>query len=286
MLLKKSSKIDYGKVKEFWEAKAEAKEARDPLVATTFCTRFPDGYAEYRNETEKRHIFKKIRVGRNDLVLDLGCGVGGWAIEFAKKCAHVVAVDFSPKLLDLAKETAEAQHILNIEFICSSAINFSYPVQFDLIFLGGLFKYLNDEDVEKVIAELKKLLKPNGKIISRESINISEAQFRNEYDKTVEMVYQAKYRRPEEYTILFASNGFDLIYEMDTCSRLIPFSWSLYNHFLPPKIKTNKIVLSLARWELNCLARIDFLLLRFRIFRHYRRGAFQRFFIYQHATVF
>ncbi len=45
---------------------------------------------------------------RGRRVLDAGCGTGALAIEAARRGAHVVAVDLSPTLLDLARERAAA----------------------------------------------------------------------------------------------------------------------------------------------------------------------------------
>lgn len=45
---------------------------------------------------------------RGRRVLDAGCGTGALAIEAARRGAHVVAVDLSPTLLELARERASA----------------------------------------------------------------------------------------------------------------------------------------------------------------------------------
>lgn len=46
---------------------------------------------------------------RGHRVLDAGCGTGALAVEAARRGAHVVAIDLSPTLVDLARERAPAE---------------------------------------------------------------------------------------------------------------------------------------------------------------------------------
>lgn len=52
-----------------------------------------------------------------DSVIDIGCGPGRFASEFAKSCHDVVATDISPDMLALAEEYAKMQNQTNIDFI-------------------------------------------------------------------------------------------------------------------------------------------------------------------------
>ena len=49
-------------------------------------------------------------------VLDIGCGPGGFAIEFAKRSAEVTGLDISNKMLDYAQKNAETSNLTNISF--------------------------------------------------------------------------------------------------------------------------------------------------------------------------
>ena len=49
-------------------------------------------------------------------VLDAGCGTGAMAVELARRGAHVVAIDLSPTLVDLARERLPAFASGSVEF--------------------------------------------------------------------------------------------------------------------------------------------------------------------------
>jgi SAM-dependent methyltransferase len=49
-------------------------------------------------------------------VLDIGCGPGRFAVEFAKQAADVTGLDISDKMLDFAVQNAEAENLTNVSF--------------------------------------------------------------------------------------------------------------------------------------------------------------------------
>ncbi|QSX08797.1 methyltransferase domain-containing protein [Alkalibacter rhizosphaerae] len=51
-------------------------------------------------------------------VLDVGCGTGTYSIVLAKYCENVVGVDLSPKMIELARQTAENNDVKNVKFHC------------------------------------------------------------------------------------------------------------------------------------------------------------------------
>ena len=60
-------------------------------------------WADFFEEIIKR----EYRAGKPELVLDLGCGTGKMTIELAKRGYDMTGVDFSPEMLDIAKNEAE-----------------------------------------------------------------------------------------------------------------------------------------------------------------------------------
>lgn len=49
-------------------------------------------------------------------VLDIGCGPGRFAAEFAKRSAGVIGIDISDKMLDYAVTNAAAENLTNVQF--------------------------------------------------------------------------------------------------------------------------------------------------------------------------
>jgi magnesium-protoporphyrin O-methyltransferase len=56
-------------------------------------------------------------------ILDAGCGTGAFAIEAARRGAHVVAIDLSPTLVNLARERLPAELGNTIELISGDMVD-------------------------------------------------------------------------------------------------------------------------------------------------------------------
>ena len=110
-----------------------------------------------------QNIHSKLQIDENDTVLDVCCGNGLITNEIAKKCKSIIGVDLSNILIENAK-----QNYPNIKFIKANATELSQkinPHTFDKIYLQFSFQYLDKKkEGEKVISEMLKILKPNGKI--------------------------------------------------------------------------------------------------------------------------
>jgi putative AdoMet-dependent methyltransferase len=69
---------------------------------------------DVKRETE--NIIKTIKLGKNQEILEFGTGTGSFAIEAAKHCTKVFAVDISPVMLEFTRQKAKIEGIDNIEF--------------------------------------------------------------------------------------------------------------------------------------------------------------------------
>ena len=56
-------------------------------------------------------------LGPRDTVLDIGCGLGRFAVEFSRTCAQVTAVDLSPRMLRSAQAHAARAGRENLRFL-------------------------------------------------------------------------------------------------------------------------------------------------------------------------
>jgi hypothetical protein len=56
-------------------------------------------------------------------IVDVGCGIGIQAIEFAKTCGRVIAIDTDAHKLEYAKMNAAAAGVSNIEFVHADALD-------------------------------------------------------------------------------------------------------------------------------------------------------------------
>ena len=160
-----SNKIDIETVKEYWNDRpCNIRHSEKPI-----------GSFEYFQEVADRKYFVEPHILRfadfydwkGKKVLEIGCGLGTAAVEFAKAGAKVTAVDLSDKSLALAKQNAEVRN-LKIKFYNANVEELSktVPVQkYDLIYSFGVLhhtphparaykelnKYCDEETVLKIM---------------------------------------------------------------------------------------------------------------------------------------
>lgn len=77
-------------------------------------------------------IIEELSLSRGEKVLDVGCGSGRHAIEFAKRGFKVTGIDISPHQIEIAKQKAEREK-LEIEFIVMDGLQMDYNEEFDAV---------------------------------------------------------------------------------------------------------------------------------------------------------
>jgi len=97
-------------------------------------------------------------------VLEMGCGSGIDAVEFARNGAAVVAIDITDNAVELTRELArEAGQDILVMKVLGDAI----PLQnerFDCVYSYGVLHHI--PDVDSVLKETYRLLKPGGVIMA------------------------------------------------------------------------------------------------------------------------
>lgn len=111
-------------------------------------------------------IEKLVHLKPKASVLDLCCGVGRHAVEFARKGHMVTGVDLTLSYLEAAAETAEAAG-LKIEFVRADARRFAHPGSFDLcVNLFTSFGYFRTEEEDiGLLANCARNLAPGGSLV-------------------------------------------------------------------------------------------------------------------------
>jgi ubiquinone/menaquinone biosynthesis C-methylase UbiE len=104
------------------------------------------------------------QISPTDLVLDVACGTGEFErlILAEHPAQHMVGVDISEKMLAIARQ--KLRRYPSVSFQAASASVLPFPnSRFDLVISANAFHYFEDPDA--ALAEMKRVLKPNGKII-------------------------------------------------------------------------------------------------------------------------
>lgn len=95
-------------------------------------------------------------------VLDVGCGIGGAALELAKRCdAEVVGIDLAPLMVQIANERAGATYP-KIKFHVGDIFEQDFAEPFDVVWSRDALLHIGRK--AELFALLYKWLKPGGQL--------------------------------------------------------------------------------------------------------------------------
>jgi len=112
------------------------------------------------------------KYAKNKIVLDYACGVGELAIKASRVGAKLaIGLDISPKSLDLAIQNLGSEEFENLVFMVGDAEKTGLPDNsIDIVLCSGMLHHL---DLSYALYELRRILKPGGKIIAVEALDIN-----------------------------------------------------------------------------------------------------------------
>jgi demethylmenaquinone methyltransferase/2-methoxy-6-polyprenyl-1,4-benzoquinol methylase len=106
------------------------------------------------------------RVGPGSSALDVCCGTGDLALELAQRVGpggHVVGLDFSPPMLELANEKSHGS-AAPVRWVQGNALELPFADgEFDAATVG--FGARNVVDLERGIAEMVRVVRPGGRVV-------------------------------------------------------------------------------------------------------------------------
>jgi SAM-dependent methyltransferase len=112
------------------------------------------------NNHYHRFLLKQLPP-QHQIALDIGCGTGEFSRLLSKHFERVVAIDLSPKMIEVAKQ--RSRQFSNIDFQVADVLKWE-PIaeQFDAIVSIATLHHL---PVESLLPNLKAALKPGGRLI-------------------------------------------------------------------------------------------------------------------------
>jgi ubiquinone/menaquinone biosynthesis C-methylase UbiE len=115
---------------------------------------------------DKETILKALKILTGQTIIDAGCGNGYMAKEFSrllKGSGKVYALDVGGELIEKLKKETEQTNIEAME----ADITKTVPIEncsADLIYLSNVFHGFSDAQMESFLKEVKRLLKPKGRL--------------------------------------------------------------------------------------------------------------------------
>ncbi len=134
------------------------------------------------------YVHNIIQINNETKILDIGIGTGQLTYELYKKGGQIYGIDFSEKMLELARGKMPGAIFYKFDF------NNGIPeelnnIQFDYIVSSYAIHHIDDKQKVNFIKELKSILKDNGIIVladvafkTREALVKCKENLGNEWD--------------------------------------------------------------------------------------------------------
>ena len=94
-------------------------------------------------------------------LLDIGCSVGTYAIEFALDGYETTGLDFDLKALDVARQLAAEENV-NPKWLCADAYDFQLSEPVDIVLCFDLLEHLDDNTIKGMLSCIRANLSPDG----------------------------------------------------------------------------------------------------------------------------
>lgn len=141
------------------------------------------------NEVEN---FAKSLKGKK--IIDVGCGTGHDAHHFAELGYEVTAVDYSPEMINVAKDLKDTKNPPTFEVVDMRELETKFEDNsFDGAWVSASLLHIPEADVPKVLSGLKKIIVSGGKIY----IGLKEGK------QGAQIVSEDKYGKPMEREFIF-----------------------------------------------------------------------------------
>lgn len=124
-------------------------------------------YSDWADFIEKI-IEREYRMGRPELVLDLGCGTGSMTLELAKRGYDMTGIDYSSEMLDIARERGEDMGFgTSILWLLQDMREFELygTVDVAVCCLDGINHLTKKQDLDKTLKLVHNYLIPDGLFI-------------------------------------------------------------------------------------------------------------------------
>ncbi len=145
---------------------SEARIGKDFYDSTDYFEGDADHLTDPDSPFHRYRVDKVLQIrepGRQDRVLDLGCGWGTFCFALGHRVREMVGLDFSQKSVELCERRLPSTGLDNVSFVCADARATGMEAEsFDLVIAADLMEHLYPDDSREVVQECFRLLRPGG----------------------------------------------------------------------------------------------------------------------------
>jgi ubiquinone/menaquinone biosynthesis C-methylase UbiE len=120
-------------------------------------------FRDYTKATDE--IIRRLSLGSDSTVIDLGAGTGAFALHAAKRCRTIYAVDISAAMLDYCRQQADKEGLTNIVFCQGSLLTYEHVAELaDAAVCVAVLHHLPDFWKVAALTRCCAMLKPGGRL--------------------------------------------------------------------------------------------------------------------------
>jgi ubiquinone/menaquinone biosynthesis C-methylase UbiE len=117
--------------------------------------------SERRDSIPIEKVLPRLGLGRDDVVADLGAGVGYFTFPVAREVRDVIAIDIEPKMLGVLSERIRKQRVPNVRLLLAEITDL--PIADGTIdHVLAAFVYHEVSSQENLVRECARILRPGG----------------------------------------------------------------------------------------------------------------------------
>ena len=194
---------------------------------------YPDGI---NNITEKKAqvlmhdlLAKSLRITKNQIILDAGCGQGSVSTYLVKKYGcKIIGITIVPFEIDKAKRLAEKLGVSsNLEYHLMDYSNTNFEDnKFDAIY--AIESFVHSPAPRDTLKEFFRILKPGGRLVIFDYTMSNDNEFTDYEKKMFDIIVECtamgsiKIMRHDSFINLFKEQGFKHIIQKDISKNILP----------------------------------------------------------------
>lgn len=156
---------------DYWDERARRYAVQSSGLAAVCSYGMPAFYNRYIDVCQRRALAPWLRspTRPGTATLDVGCGVGRWSIELARRGHDVTSVDLSPRMIERAQARARQAGVA-CRFEVGDVATLALGRTFDLIFCVTVLQHITEPAAaQEAIERLAAHLSPAGELVLLEA---------------------------------------------------------------------------------------------------------------------